>query len=269
MAICRSVGINADEFDLSANRITIEPIMNELRWILAIAGVLLLVVLYVLSRRSGTAQYDGSADGTAVDNANQAAGNATERDHRVMPGLVSSVSAADAAVDDETRGTQVESAAADTTASSDKTVAEKIISLHLVPRAGASFAGKEFLQALQAEGLQFGQLNIFHRVAENDTGDAAEAVFSVANLVKPGSFDLENIAAQELKGASMFLVLPGPPDPVAAFADMLATGRRLAATLEGQLVDSHGTTVSRQCASHLREELIHYQHGIAASDTTF
>ena len=62
-----------------------------------------------------------------------------------------------------------------------------------------------------------------------------------------------------MRGVTLFLALPCPGDAVATFADMLATGRRLAATLGGQLVDTQGCTISRQSASHMREDIINYQ----------
>ncbi|MEM7083702.1 MAG: cell division protein ZipA [Pseudomonadota bacterium] len=140
---------------------------------------------------------------------------------------------------------------------------DKVIALHLIPKTEAMFDGVEFVGALQAEGLEYGQFDIFHRYAE-DEGGRPQSQFSLANMIKPGTFSLENLDTQHFKGASLFLVLPGPEDAVAAFADMVATGRRLAATLGGQLLDSQGTVLSRQSASHLREDIINYQHGLSA-----
>jgi len=145
-------------------------------------------------------------------------------------------------------------------------VPEKVIALHLMPKAGNIFEGIEFIGAIQAEGLKFGRFDIFHRFANAETaGDAPPSQFSLANMIKPGTFNLHDLETQEFKGASMFLVLPGPEDAVAAFADMVATGRRLAATLDGQLLDAQGTALSRQSASHLREDIINYQHGLSAA----
>lgn len=145
-------------------------------------------------------------------------------------------------------------------------VPEKVIALHLVPGSGQLFDGIAFIGAIQAEGLKFGRFDIFHRFADPDeANDATPSQFSLANMIKPGTFSLRDLDQQQFKGASMFLVLPGPEDAVAAFADMVATGRRLAATLDGQLLDAQGTALSRQSASHLREDIINYQHGLSAA----
>ena len=235
--------------------------MNELRWILAAAGVVLLLALYLFSRRR--ARHDEEL----YEVAETEEGDADSFSHRVTPSLeASDQSTADEATATDPTLTEMASEATAESASS-PLMPEKIIALHLVPRSSEAFDGSAFLQAVRGEGLSFGRFEIFHRYA--DGASDGESLFSVANLVKPGSFNLQELESQQLKGASMFLVLPGPADPVASFADMLATGRRLAATLEGQLVDSHGTAVSRQSASHLREEIINYQHGMPSQDSAF
>ncbi len=140
-------------------------------------------------------------------------------------------------------------------------VPDKVVILHLVAGEDRQFDATELVAALRAEGLRFGHFDIFHRfTGEGNPGPASQPLFSVANMVKPGTFELDKLRDTTMTGVSLFLQIPGPPDPLAAFADMLATGRRLAATLEGRLVDAQGCAVTRQSASHMREDVINHLH---------
>jgi cell division protein ZipA len=83
-----------------------------------------------------------------------------------------------------------------------------------------------------------------------------------ASLVEPGSFDLANIKDQQIPGISLFLVLPGPIDSVESFDLMMTAARALAQSLDGELLDESGSTLSIQRERYLREEVIQYQHSI-------
>jgi cell division protein ZipA len=87
-------------------------------------------------------------------------------------------------------------------------------------------------------------------------------VFSVASLVEPGNFDLSNIKEQQIPGVSIFMVLPGPMDGAEAFDLMTETARALSQSLNAELLDESGSTLSIQRERYLREEIIQYQHGI-------
>lgn len=146
-------------------------------------------------------------------------------------------------------------------ATSEPTAADKVVILHLVSGDDKELDAAEVVAALRAEGLRFGHYDIFHRFSdEGNPGPNSQPHFSVANMLKPGSFQLDKLKETTIKGISLFLQIPGPPDPLAAFADMLATGRRLAVTVSGQLVDGQGCTVTRQSASHMREDIINHLH---------
>ena len=82
--------------------------------------------------------------------------------------------------------------------------------------------------------------------------------FSVASIVEPGSFDLETLPATGCPGVTLFTVLPGPSEPVLALDDMLAVARSLAADLDGELLDERGVSLTTQREAHLREEIAEY-----------
>ncbi len=133
---------------------------------------------------------------------------------------------------------------------------QKIVTLRLVGRNKQLFQGDELVLSMRGIGLRHGKFGIFHRY---DGNDEHRTIFSAASLVEPGSFDLANIKEQQIPGISLFLVLPGPVDGVEAFDLMMAAARALAQTLDGELLDESGSTLSIQRERYLREEIIQFQ----------
>jgi len=59
-------------------------------------------------------------------------------------------------------------------------------------------------------------------------------------------------------GIAMFVQLPGPDDPVAAFEEMLRTARRLADGLDGVVCDDTRSTLTGQVINHMRERIAEF-----------
>ena len=131
------------------------------------------------------------------------------------------------------------------------------MTLRLIARDGGAFRGDELILSLRGIGLRHGKFGIFHRY---DGNDEDRTVFSAASLVEPGSFDLANIKGQEIPGISLFLILPGPIEGVEAFDSMMESARALAQTLDAELLDESGSTLSIQRERYMREEIIQYHH---------
>ena len=58
----------------------------------------------------------------------------------------------------------------------------------------------------------------------------------------------------------MFLILPGPIDGVEAFDLMMEAARALTQSLDADLLDESGSTLSIQRERYMREEIIQYHH---------
>jgi len=54
--------------------------------------------------------------------------------------------------------------------------------------------------------------------------------------------------------------LPGPIDGTEAFDLMMTAARALAQSLDAELLDESGSTLSIQRERYMREEIIQYQH---------
>jgi len=136
---------------------------------------------------------------------------------------------------------------------------QKVLTLRIIARDNGSFAGDELALSLRGIGLRHGKFGIFHQY---DGADEARVVFSAASLVEPGSFDMANLKDQKIPGISLFMVLPGPVEGVEAFDLMTTAARTLSESLDAELLDESGSTLSIQRERYLREEVIQFQHSI-------
>jgi len=132
---------------------------------------------------------------------------------------------------------------------------EKIVTLFLQARDNHVITGVDLLDASLKSGLIFGSHDIFHRIHEEDV----EPIFSMANLIKPGTFDKTAWNTMEIKGVTMFMTLPGPRSALDAWDSMLATSRRLAELLRADLLDDNHSVFTRQRSLQIKEELREYE----------
>lgn len=124
----------------------------------------------------------------------------------------------------------------------------QIVILSVVMPANQQMSGAELLPTLLTLGLKYGEMNIFHRHQDN-AGNGA-VTFSLANMLNPGSFDLDSMETFVTQGVSLFMTLPNATDPFAAFDQMLAAAKQLAAEFSAQLVDDKRNVMTKQTEQH-------------------
>ncbi|MBZ0223339.1 MAG: cell division protein ZipA [Dokdonella sp.] len=130
---------------------------------------------------------------------------------------------------------------------------ERIVTLYVAARAGDQLNGADIVVAAEKAGLQFGDMGIFHRLVLGKKADGP--VFSMANMVKPGTFDMARLDAVATPGISLFMTLPGPLPALDAWEMMLPTAQRLAELLGAQVLDEDRNALGRQRIAHVRDEL--------------
>jgi cell division protein ZipA len=127
---------------------------------------------------------------------------------------------------------------------------EKIVSLLIAVRDGTPPVHGHLLHdALQAQGLEYGARQIYHRL------HGGEAVFSVASLLKPGHLDPDAADSFATPGLTLFMILPGPVKPQDAIKDMLGTAERLAKALDAEVYDAKRKPLSPGAARNLQLEV--------------
>jgi len=219
--------------------------MDGLRWLLLLFGLLIIAGVYLYSRREREKPEKQKIEAPRV--APTIDGGGLEHDVDEFVGLEDDAAAAiEHSPDDHGSDENVPGEAP-----------QKIVTLRLIARNGGAFRGDELILSLRGIGLRHGKFGIFHQY---DGNDEDRTIFSAASLVEPGSFDLANIKEQEIPGISLFLVLPGPVEGVEAFDQMMAAARAIAQTLDAELLDESGSTLSIQRERYMREEIIQYQH---------
>jgi cell division protein ZipA len=130
---------------------------------------------------------------------------------------------------------------------------ERIVTLFIATRTGEMLAGSDVVVAAEKAGLQFGDMGIFHRLVSGKSEEGP--VFSMANMVKPGSFDMTRLDTLQTPGVTLFMTLPGPLPALDAWEMLLPTAQRLAELLDATVLDEERNALGRQRIAHLRDEL--------------
>lgn len=130
---------------------------------------------------------------------------------------------------------------------------EKLVLLYLAAKSGQTISGAELVLATEKVGLVYGYRNVYHRLAEGSGSN--EPIFSMANVIQPGYFDLTQIDSLQTPGVSFFMTLPGPVTAVRAWETMLPIAERMAQLLDAVLLDSDRNALGRQRILHIKEDL--------------
>lgn len=143
---------------------------------------------------------------------------------------------------------------------------DKIVTLYLAAKAGQALHGPDIVVAAERAGLVYGHMGVFHRLVDGHPGRGP--VFSVANIMKPGSFDMANIQSLETPAIAFFLTLPAPVPALDAWEAMLPTAQRMAELLDAVVLDEQRNALGRQRIGHIREELRAYDRQREAPSLT-
>ncbi|QUM75829.1 cell division protein ZipA [Moritella sp. 24] len=113
---------------------------------------------------------------------------------------------------------------------------EAVFVINIMAREGKNIAGAELLQELSAFGFKFGAMNIFHRHV--DAAGKGPVIFSLANMVKPGVFDIDTMEQFESPGVSLFMMFPCAGQASHNYSLMLSAAERIAEGVDGLLMDA-------------------------------
>lgn len=134
----------------------------------------------------------------------------------------------------------------------ENTQPEKIITLHVCARNNEKISGTKLLRIFKERNYEFGEMDIYHSRFDGIT------VFSIVNMMEPGSFDHTSMDEFFTPGISLFLRLPGPLAADVAFDVLLNEAREIATQLDAVILDASRSTLTLQMEQHIHEELKHF-----------
>ena len=128
---------------------------------------------------------------------------------------------------------------------------EEVLVIHLMANKGEKVAGQQLLDAVLSAGLRYGAMKIFHRHLSDD--GSGPVLFSMANLVNPGTFDLNTMSDLEVPGVTLFMALDDIEDPVDALNIMIEAVDSIVGDLQLNVMDESRSSMTRNTIDHYRQ----------------
>ncbi len=135
---------------------------------------------------------------------------------------------------------------------------DEVIYLNLKSREGM-IEGPDLIRAMEKFKLVHGDMGIFHRLTEG----SEQPLFSIANMIEPGSFDADKLVTIQTPGLTLFLRLPRTFDALHALDEMWDIARGLAAELNADILDRNHQLFTSQKQQNMRDEVLEYMRQIA------
>lgn len=132
--------------------------------------------------------------------------------------------------------------------------ADEVIVISVLSRDPDGFNGSKLLDLLMACGLRYSRpMGVFHRF-ETESADS-ELQFSMINVVKPGTFPIEEMGEFVTPGITFLMPLPGAVDSSAAFEAMVETAMVVVRHMGGELKDEHRSVMTAQTIEFARQRV--------------
>jgi cell division protein ZipA len=229
---------------------------STLRWIIVVVGLIVLAAIFLFGNPDKKRKPPASRRKAAVTTERREPTLETVPDTQQHESESSLEGQGELAIDDKADAAQAKPAKPRKPAAPPP---DKIITLFLMARDNHHIAGAEILDTALKTGMEFGEMNIFHRYMEG----SGKTIFSMANAAKPGVFDKEKWNTFETNGLAVFITLPAPMLALDAWDIYLASVRRMAEILNTELHDGNHQPFTRQSEAKIREEMRLYDRGQA------
>jgi cell division protein ZipA len=111
----------------------------------------------------------------------------------------------------------------------------EVIVLNVHCAGSEPFVGTKLFDSMKRNGLRYGEMDIFHCHA--DPSGNGKVLFSVANMMQPGTLKHDDPAEFTTKGISFFMTLPCYGDGEQNFKLMLKTAQQIADEMGANVLD--------------------------------
>ena len=130
---------------------------------------------------------------------------------------------------------------------------EMLVVFHVVAHESNVFTGPMITQMMSELDLEHGEMGVYHYNVERF--NKKQSVYCVANMLKPGAFDIAAMDNFETRGLTLILQLPGPEDELKSFNIMVEHAQRLAVFLNGDLLDENRNSITKRSISLYKEQV--------------
>jgi cell division protein ZipA len=211
------------------------------RLILIVVGAAVILGLYFWERRRDSEGEQDDAEGYGDADTSHHGGHAKQEPH--LGGLAGGPTGSDGGLDAQRdrRGDDE---------------APLLIQLSVAKRTG-EFPGPDILEVAESCGLRPGDMDIFHCLDEFD--DGTRIYFSMANMVKPGTFPFDEMDDFSTPGMMLFAQLEGYPEDLTILEEMIATARKLANSLGGDVLDETRRPLTVRKEEEMRHAVLSHE----------
>ncbi|MCX2756817.1 cell division protein ZipA [Vibrio sp. Sgm 22] len=115
------------------------------------------------------------------------------------------------------------------------------------------FVGSELFRSMENNGLTYGEMSIYHCFAQSS--DEPKVIFSVANMMQPGTLEHDDPADFTTKGISFFMTLPCYGQADQNFNVMLSAAQKIADDMGGNVLDESRNLMTPNRLSDYRKQI--------------
>lgn len=119
----------------------------------------------------------------------------------------------------------------------DPNIPPEVLAISVRTDNDGQITGARLLPLLLTLGLKFGDSDIFHRHVNNN--GKGPVLFSLANMFKPGVFDIQNMETFETRGVTLFMTLPTESDAHQVFNMMHNAARKIADEFDATILNEN------------------------------
>lgn len=130
---------------------------------------------------------------------------------------------------------------------------DMVIAFTVMAREGETFSGRSIKATLESLDLHFGDLQIYHRALP---GSQNQVLFSVANILDPGTLNPDSFATMTTPGLLVFTRLPGPINGLTLFDDLLDAAQKMTDKLDGVLCDESRQAINQTTIEAMRSRIL-------------
>jgi len=133
----------------------------------------------------------------------------------------------------------------------------EVLVISIVMPEGQVISGAALLPTLLTLGLRYGDMDIFHR--HQDNAGNGKVTFSLANIMNPGTFDLDALETFSTCGLTFFMTLPNAGDAFEVFEHMIGAAKQISTEFGAQLLDDKRSVMTKQTEQHYMSKIREFE----------